>query len=195
MLPSKHDHVGGDRVGSMGDTRTAVDLAAGPTATAAATMLVREEADSPTTKHSEHAALSSPLLSPPALVSGAAGLTPPQWGGFGPGHVPKYFRGKFGVAGERKRLIHRLMGEGGFDESNKKKSSHRTIGGKDDGVPQASNSFNGLPADPRISSASVAGGVGGGERRLCSSMFTPDFEGGVSLFSPPPVPELLIARP
>ncbi|CAM9984090.1 unnamed protein product [Ectocarpus sp. 4 AP-2014] len=195
MLPSTRDHVGGDRVRSLDAARTTVDLAAGATATTAATMLDREEADSPTTKHNEHAALSSPLLSPQALVPGAAGSTPPQWGGFGPGHVPKYFRGKFGVAGERKRLIHPQKGEGGFDEHNKKSASYRTTGRRDGGVPQALNSFEGEPADPSSSSASVVGGVGGGDRSLCSSMFTPDFEGGVSLFSPPPVPELLVARP
>lgn len=37
-----------------------------------------------------------------------------QWGGFGPGHVPKYFRGKFGVAGERKILIGRREGDAGI---------------------------------------------------------------------------------
>ncbi|CAN0010562.1 unnamed protein product, partial [Ectocarpus sp. 12 AP-2014] len=119
-------------------------------------------------KHNEHAALTSPLLSPQALVPGAAGLTPPQWGGFGPGHVPKYFRGKFGVAGKRKTLIHRHMGEGGFDEHRKKSATHRTIGRRDDGVPPALNNFEGEPADPSSSSGSVVGGVGGGDRSLCS---------------------------
>lgn len=30
-----------------------------------------------------------------------------QWGGFGPGHVPRYFRGKFGVAGKKKNIVGR----------------------------------------------------------------------------------------
>lgn len=44
----------------------------------------------------------------------------PQWGGFGTGHVPRYFRGKFGIAGEKKRLIGRkgegVVGGAGLDD-------------------------------------------------------------------------------
>ena len=50
----------------------------------------------------------------------AAGKPPPQehlkWGGFGPSHVPRFFRGRFGVAGEKKRLSgRRVDGVGGLD--------------------------------------------------------------------------------
>lgn len=34
----------------------------------------------------------------------------PKWGGFGPSHVPRFFRGRFGVAGEQKRIIGRRVG-------------------------------------------------------------------------------------
>lgn len=43
----------------------------------------------------------------------------PQWGGFGIGHVPRFFRGKFGVAGAKKKLIGRkgegVVGNAGID--------------------------------------------------------------------------------
>lgn len=39
-----------------------------------------------------------------------------QWGGFGPGHVPRFFRGKFGVTGAKKRLTRTTdHGFGGCD--------------------------------------------------------------------------------
>ena len=98
----------------------------GATSTGATSVLVREK-----TGNQAHA----PSALPPPLASiagateprvGGAGLSAPhqeeppprsqQWGGFGPGHVPKYFRGKFGVAGERKMLVRRQSGDTAEDD-------------------------------------------------------------------------------
>lgn len=91
----------------------------GATITAAPSTIVREMARNLANAYS---ALAPPLS--PATVAAGEGearstarqqeepaICSQQWGGFGPGHTPKYFRGKFGVAGERKRLIHRQDGD------------------------------------------------------------------------------------
>lgn len=126
-------------VGERADTPTSprIKAAPGAEATAATTSptsarLVREKVGTP---DPDFGARSTPLIpmsqkarGPGLVMSQEGGASPcrnpQQWGGFGPGHVPKYFRGRFGVAGEKKALVRRLIGdglgehEGGNDDSN-----------------------------------------------------------------------------
>ncbi len=68
-------------------------------------------------------ALPPPVTSAAVARAGGPELSAPQqqelqqWGGFGPGHVPRYFRGLFGVAGEKKMLFRRQSGDIVDDDS------------------------------------------------------------------------------
>lgn len=108
QFPSTHDHGGLERAVFPGATTTA----------AVPSKFAQETAGNLANAYSALA----PSLSPATVAAGEGGarsttpqqeavLCSQQWGGFGPGHTPKYFRGKFGVAGERKRLIRRQSGD------------------------------------------------------------------------------------
>lgn len=133
VVAPTHDHGGG----GGGESVERVVAPAAPRSTAddvaVESTVVDEKVGDKTTKLSRYGALSPPVSPASVLAASEAMLTAPpqeetplslrlqrshprlhqQWGGFGPGHVPKYFRGKFGVAGERKRLIHRHNGDDG----------------------------------------------------------------------------------
>lgn len=80
----------------------------------------------------------SPFRSPEEIPYNANPLkveeaqSQPQWGGFGPGHVPRFFRGKFGIAGEKKRIIVRER-DGGGDGGSSGGSSNSDGGGGSSG--------------------------------------------------------------
>lgn len=135
VVASTHDNGGGG--GGGGDERVVASAAPRSTTNdvAVASTVIRKKVANQTTKLSRYSALSLPVSPEGVLAATGAGLTVPQqqetlssprlkrsdssvhqqWGGFGPGHVPKFFRGKFGVAGERKRLMHRQNGDDGVD--------------------------------------------------------------------------------
>lgn len=103
QLPSARDHGDLEREAVPGATTAAVPSTP-----------VREGAKNMANAYSALA----PALSPAPFAAGEGGVrstaqqqeTLPcsqQWGGFGPGYTPKYYRGRFGVAGERKRIIRR----------------------------------------------------------------------------------------
>lgn len=108
QFPSTHEHEGPERAALSGATNMA-----------APSSLVPEKAGNPTIAYS---ALTSPASPATVVAVGEVGvrstasqeeaiLCSQQWGGFGPGYTPKYFRGRFGVAGERKRLVRRQRGD------------------------------------------------------------------------------------
>ena len=94
-------------------------------ATAAAVSVVSGDEDEEVPNYEKApSTLSSLSAGPPrhkakAKLVVAAGKPPQQhlkWGGFGPTHVPRFFRGRFGVAGEKKRLSgRRFDGAHGLD--------------------------------------------------------------------------------
>lgn len=107
------------------------------TTTAAAARSLREGVGNTTLERGLFGARSPPLIPAPHEASrldvrlreeASPCGNHQQWGGFGPGHVPKYFRGRFGVAGEKKALARRQNGDGlgqdenGDDHSNRKES-------------------------------------------------------------------------
>lgn len=112
QFQSTQDHGGPEREGFPGATTTA-----------APSLYARETAGKVANAYSALA----PPLSLAKVAAGESGARPTapqqqeatlcsqQWGGFGPGHTPKYFRGKFGVAGERKRLLRRQTGDSDVD--------------------------------------------------------------------------------
>lgn len=108
LFQSTHDHGGPEQ-----------EVFSGATTAAAPSSDVRE---TPGNVANAYSALAPPLSIAKVAAGGSgarstapqqqdSALCSQQWGGFGPGHTPKYFRGKFGVAGERKTLIHRQGGD------------------------------------------------------------------------------------